>query len=1473
MSNKFSVVDAWDKTAWYKYEYVPELWDADNNGTIDTYATKSNPRFTPDLIIVNIGTNDSRYLRDTNTIPSAYANNGAYATVGDYNKNVFKTDLYTFINDVRDVYNNPKIILCYGMMTRYTDIMSFYDSIVNEYNTANSGAKVSTYFFDGFDVGIAGKLDDSHPDKYAHEIASETLISEVKEVMGWERVTDDPLTTREPARITLVPNAAGDKFTLPSKYDKVIVGDTIVIPYGGGKGLATPETSLLKINGVKYSLQPLWKASLYLYGTIGGTTYTATASGCYVSGQGSVNGTAVAPKVAHTNATTGWASGLVFEITQTGTYKASNTWFQAYDSSTGTYWVDTQLSRTEIMEPFTAVEVATITFVDKSVGTVNHDRQIKVDVGSTVTVPKKYATGYKFYSNAACTREINLATATFNSDSTVYVMDVNDVSETPSNPEDENVTAQTYFYPEYPEYTENGDLILPRDYDYEVYVNDGAKDTQIPVYNASRNKSTFVANADGSAEEHRRFSEFSFDGEVTVKIKVKGKMTNYVVMPVNSVPASDTSYDASTGIISVTLRNPQNIVVRLNDDDKTNISIFAEELWSETEIPTGSNVRVFEPGYHDMVSNGRGVYTSAGNETWYLKPGAIINARFRIASKASNVTISGRGSFIDPRTDRNNHDLNNFFFSERNTNVTLEDVKFLDAHCFNLCFTTTTNLTIDGLKILSSEISTDGITFWGDCVGTIKNVFMYINDNAFVVGGSGAGSLDISDCIVGNGHAIFYIQGAQTSLTADGIDIFKMADLFVARENMLSTNPTWSGVTIKNVRAEEVLVKSGMTANIIYMQHQGTGAKSVTLQNISLPANFKNVSDLDNDSSNFTFTFKDVFVNRSRITSKSGLSINSNASDYTFSFQNQNVALSTFAPTSFSSSKKTASHTADPAIIVGQGFITPYYKITKEIAQDSTVYVPVAYILKNAGYEVKVENNGAKVTATDDKTTVVLTETSASNTTLTDKPKLVDGILMVPTSLMYEVYGLRVGLDANGNVLVSENITDNLIKDGGFENISQTGKMLQLDTTRKYAKSFDWLDFNFGHLYRETTNVLSGNYAMKVGTRADQRGVAQNIGEIIKTHGTGTYTFSAYVKLGPNATSNTIIKSGMTVVGYNPNATGSAMTGYTYDQLSTTSWTKLTRTVTFTEEMVANADKYLFAIVGRDTTVPKTDDAQDGFYFYVDDVSLTVVPTATKTIPSDVQGNVILPKISENESKLFKGWYDSEGNAFVAEKKIEPNSQITLTPVYIDATDALTGKINPDGNATTTSGDSTISATAKFSNGLYYQGIQIRMTEPTGLRFIFAKSLGLEEIITNELGAANFEVRYLVALKQNVGNDLLEIGKAPVDNAVENIYRTSEELSVEGQEAEGYDKFSVCITGLDAQTYFDTVICVRPYIVYTDASGQEHILYGEQAQCSLYRGAKYIHDNTSVESDKDWLYENILSVTRGDNDEDADDIF
>ena len=1784
---QISISEQWNLTTWAynnKNALIPELTNGTTtaSNTPDEFATDSRKTFTPDLIVVNIGTNDRNYLIGSSAVNADTVNDpngllGDYTTYKDYNRAKFKEKFEDFMQEVRSLYPDAHVILSYGLMTHFSDVINFYEEVVREYKAKYTSEKALTTY--NYNLA-ATKLTDGHPDKYAHAIAGEELATHISTLMNWT-----------------------------------------------------------------------------------------------------------------------------------------------------------------------------------------------IDEGED---------------------------------------DSGDV-------DDGTATAETYFYPEYPEYDNNGNLILPRDYDYEVYVNDGVNETQIPVYNASRNKNTYVTLNDKS-DSYRRFSEFSFDGKVTVKIKVKGQMSSYAVLP--SSKGLNSTYDAQTGTISVTLTEAQNFLIRLNDDQNTILSIFAEDLWKSSEVPangSATNVIVFGEGVNNIEKgtlnknykiSADGEFSVTSNTKVYLKPGAIVTYRVSVIasmdntykhSTESNITIDGRGAFIDPRSDRDNDGVCMFYCSDDN-NVTIKNVKFLDAHCFNIHMNLTQNINIDNIKILSSEISSDGISFLGTTTdtnkntGTVTNSFIYCSDNAFVA--SSAEGIDITNCVVGTGYGIVFPQGPVSDLLVDNIDVFRMGDLFRATVNRNSYTDTWN-ITVSNIRAEDALKATAF----IRLRDQGTAAKNVTLKNISLPYGSKSesskyVANENTATSNANFTLVDVFIGGKKV---EAFTIEGNAyknnmplyygtyvpGNFNFTFSNTSATLAKVGGGTYSGAVKAKTHTANPTVLAGEGLTVAYYKVDI-LEKDGLTYIPVAHVLKNLGYTVTTSADGKTVTATDSNTTVTLTETDASNTTLSEKPIMIDGVMMVPTTLMEEVFGLKCGVSDNG-VAIQENGYDNLLKDGGFENLSLTIPNSTFSNTNKYARSFDWTCFYHAFTYEETTNVRTGNSAMKVAhhnTQTYYDGVSQHIGDIIKTYGKGTYTFSAYVKL---AAASTVGQIGIGLAQSNAYAEDGVWSGYklpiqnfnqisAVDQstLSESSWTKVTCEVVVDDNVMQYADVALFFIGVKGINTKN-------FAFYVDDASITFTPTAqstetlqtapyvpessitsgektiyykwdsanqkavidtnktpadvtinvgdridvrallmqkypdvdlkyitikTSTVPAstwyqpgrydllyapekgtikfevtkyfkdgkeysssknsgefdpisfeitvasdnatsqassykyttinndnaklvartadtaptafywhgssaefnftgktlgievksqsaqrliyqidngpeqvlnvkgtkaknsytyilaenltsgshtvkivksdetfwgeitlvnavtdtgatiskptgtnlkiqfigdsitsgnsldnyaqnyayltakelgydaqmfsisgalmsdfldstgnrksnggyvipylyngikistknntgywnlntkegysfnfdessgtkykkafvpngdyfasetyfnpdivvinlgtndasafanantnkelnketfvnmyanfltrlsdlyeeadiicsygmmgadatvvslideavmryktkdgrnnvkaitytnssdkaydfnhpgpisnataaqelvaainagfepddtyvveaDANGNVELPKVNLGENNLFLGWYKEDGTAFVSGTKIGANEKISLTPKYIDLTEALTGQVD-DGTAIETQGDAAIGPDATYTNGFYYQGIQMRMeTDNSGLRFLTARNLKIEDAIETALGSdANFEVRFLVAIKGKLADPTLTVDNYKIDREAKSVYRSAEELG-----DKDYNKFTICITGLNTEVHRETVIMVRPYFRYTDASGIDHIFYGEQAEKSLYEGAQLIYKDSKYQDEKDWVYENIIRKTTGDNDEEAGDLW
>lgn len=81
-----------------------------------------------------------------------------------------------------------------------------------------------------------------------------------------------------------------------------------------------------------------------------------------------------------------------------------------------------------------------------------------------------------------------------------------------------------------------------------------------------------------------------------------------------------------------------------------------------------------------------------------------------------------------------------------------------------------------------------------------------------------------------------------------------------------------------------------------------------------------------------------------------------------------------------------------------------------------------------------------------------------------------------------------------------------------------------------------------------------------------------------------------------------------------------------------------------------------------------------------------------------------------------------------------------------------------------------------------------------------------------------------------------------------------------------------CYTINQEKPHLSTEIMVRPFIRYTDASGNVNYIYGEQYEtASIFRIAKAAYDGGEETTEvNNYLYQNIISKCLGDNDTDIE---
>lgn len=121
--------------------------------------------FIPDLIVINLGTNDDSYTKDD---PSKQAN---YA------------EMYVhFLELVRKNNVHSSILCTLGIMG--DRLYPFLEQAVNEYTRITGDRNITTMKFD-VQLEMDGYASDNHPSQVTHRKAANKLTAQIKELMNW----------------------------------------------------------------------------------------------------------------------------------------------------------------------------------------------------------------------------------------------------------------------------------------------------------------------------------------------------------------------------------------------------------------------------------------------------------------------------------------------------------------------------------------------------------------------------------------------------------------------------------------------------------------------------------------------------------------------------------------------------------------------------------------------------------------------------------------------------------------------------------------------------------------------------------------------------------------------------------------------------------------------------------------------------------------------------------------------------------------------------------------------------------------------------------------------------------------------------------------------------------------------------------------------------------------------------------------
>ena len=346
----------------------------------------------------------------------------------------------------------------------------------------------------------------------------------------------------------------------------------------------------------------------------------------------------------------------------------------------------------------------------------------------------------------------------------------------------------------YPEY----DSRIERDYAYAVRVVQGDAKRRLVVYNHC--EKSILGERTRGGDVNRRFCEFAFDGgPVCVEIAFREDVKSYAVFPSRLGLKSG----FSDGVLSVTLESPVNFGVRINDYDKTILSVFADAPEAAAEVPCKGDAEVlFVEGWMDPPGEDGVLPVEAPVKEVYVAPGAVLNARLLVKSRGA--CVHGRGMLLDPMSDVFRFDqtknAKRGFLRVEAPDVAVEDVKLVDARTFNY-ISSANGVVFRNVKALSSMMCSDGIT----CGGTdfrVEGAWLYVGDNALVISSLGGGLL--RDVAIGTSCNAIFPQGSNTDVVMENVDVFRADEglLKNVHNGVLRRNTKWNEMNTGEARKE-----------------------------------------------------------------------------------------------------------------------------------------------------------------------------------------------------------------------------------------------------------------------------------------------------------------------------------------------------------------------------------------------------------------------------------------------------------------------------------------------------------------------------------------------------------------------------------------------------------------------------------------------------------------------------------------------
>ena len=513
---------------------------------------------------------------------------------------------------------------------------------------------------------------------------------------------------------------------------------------------------------------------------------------------------------------------------------------------------------------------------------------------------------------------------------------------------------------------------IRRNYEYQVSVTQGNKTHSIPVYDHTME---YIPGRGIGGDYHRRFSQFAFSGaQVRVDIKVGVDFSTYTVFP----SAKQFKSEFKDGVISVFLDKPDYFGVRLDDDDNTILSVFADlpEYYLDIPAKDAENV-IYVDGWMDTEEGFLDI--TEPETTLYIAPGAVLNARVKVFSSAPNSKIIGRGVILDPFEDIYNYDIRvggtegdpRKLCVVSGSDSLFDGPVLMDARCFNLA-TGGTGVTVRNYKALSTMMTTDGITA-NSKNSTYEHCWIYCGDNGLVI--SWTQDQVYRDITMGTTCAAVYPQGSTNNIEIDGLYVFRANDgILNHRYNNPYDKDTTASVTLRNLDCIDATSFSRLFGG----RNMGTlDEKFFNFINVNLPTitgttsvhtsnstdDINRLIQMENPvyrfTENYTLSFTNLYIEGEAITSESQVKI-VNEWNNEFLFDNDGK----YTPVKRNANR--VNYTAPGKVMIGEHQVTFKDNV---VSDGDDLLVPADDLIKAVRAKntaATVEKNGVKYIKSSD---------------------------------------------------------------------------------------------------------------------------------------------------------------------------------------------------------------------------------------------------------------------------------------------------------------------------------------------------------------------------------------------------------------------------------------------------------------------------------------------------------------------------